>query len=696
MADDQKGYFPETSQEYENFIFDNHYPVNYTWEGVSPDDWSYTPGAKAGYSWTPNVPDKFADRRVQELSGLRDHPALTEGETTPTGLPKLSPEESSGTGQGPWVEPPIDLINGKKTVFGVPAPNLFSTLGRGLGSLANAMDPRNKPGQPAIDIFEHDQNRKMAAQKLGMEAEAHKENSAFRQMSNEVNQRKMDQLIKKDKEEGEQNNLLAELVGLKPNTPEHNQVMVKYIQAGGNPDYLSKLSGNKPVMEGLHDYGTTPEGLPISYHDRGPLAGQRTIPGPDGLPQAYTGKSIPKSGEIAKPTYAQALAIENLRKTLGREPTEEEKLKAVSEQKDMTEQRLPSYSNLKPTTQKSIDNLVEQVHAGEMGPSAAQRTMRTLGSNLNVAFADRYVEKYGSYPEMNLEANYNFFKNPANQKLFRQIKSTFDAMEEDKRLAKLVDNPAGTPINKLTGAAKIAFGNSQRVMLDMGNLMTVDETNRIMGGQGGAVEYFKELQKRMNPDLSVKQYMDMMDEARYYVATRWKAYAEGTPLAKNIDSWYGKIADERPFLDEKDKSRSKSFKENISRYKPIIGEMSKKYNVPPDLVEAVIGTESSGNPKAVSSKGAQGLMQLMPGTAKQYGVTDSFDQKQNIEGGTKYLSDLLKKYKGNETLALIEYNGGRLPKETLNYVQKIIKPGQAQINKDKTKIKISGRIYEVD
>jgi soluble lytic murein transglycosylase-like protein len=86
----------------------------------------------------------------------------------------------------------------------------------------------------------------------------------------------------------------------------------------------------------------------------------------------------------------------------------------------------------------------------------------------------------------------------------------------------------------------------------------------------------------------------------------------------------------------------------------------------------------------------------MPGTAKEVGVTDPFDPKQNIDGGTKYLAGLLKKYKGNETLALIAYNGGRLPKETLNYVQKIVKPGQAQINKDGTKIRISGQEYRVD
>jgi hypothetical protein len=83
-----------------------------------------------------------------------------------------------------------------------------------------------------------------------------------------------------------------------------------------------------------------------------------------------------------------------------------------------------------------------------------------------------------------------------------------------------------------------------------------------------------------------------------------------------------------------------------------------KYDVPVSLVNAVLHTESKGNPNALSPKGAQGLMQLMPATAKKYGVTDAFDPAQNIDAGTHLLSDLLKAYKGDTTKAIAAYNAG--------------------------------------
>ena len=85
---------------------------------------------------------------------------------------------------------------------------------------------------------------------------------------------------------------------------------------------------------------------------------------------------------------------------------------------------------------------------------------------------------------------------------------------------------------------------------------------------------------------------------------------------------------------------------------------SQQYNVPVSLLKAVAKVESNFNPKAVSRCGAQGVMQLMPGTAKGLGVSDSFDPEQNIMGGAKYLSQLLSKYNGNTQAALAAYNAG--------------------------------------
>ena len=107
-----------------------------------------------------------------------------------------------------------------------------------------------------------------------------------------------------------------------------------------------------------------------------------------------------------------------------------------------------------------------------------------------------------------------------------------------------------------------------------------------------------------------------------------------------------------------------------------------RYRVDPNLIRAVIRTESSFNRYALSSKGAQGLMQLMPGTAREMKVIDPFNPRQNIEGGTRYLRLLMDTFNGDLTLALAAYNAGptrvkkvnRIPRipETVKYVKRVL------------------------
>ncbi|KIX11735.1 lytic transglycosylase [Dethiosulfatarculus sandiegensis] len=111
----------------------------------------------------------------------------------------------------------------------------------------------------------------------------------------------------------------------------------------------------------------------------------------------------------------------------------------------------------------------------------------------------------------------------------------------------------------------------------------------------------------------------------------------------------------------------------------LIKKAANKHGLDPNLVKAVVATESDFNPACVSSAGAQGLMQLMPETAKDLGVENPFDPAQNIEGGARYLSWMLKRFDGNLNKALSAYNwgpsnveaGGKLPLETKNYLKKV-------------------------
>ncbi len=114
----------------------------------------------------------------------------------------------------------------------------------------------------------------------------------------------------------------------------------------------------------------------------------------------------------------------------------------------------------------------------------------------------------------------------------------------------------------------------------------------------------------------------------------------------------------------------------------LINRYSAQNGLSPNLVRAVIHQESDGNPKDTSNKGAMGLMQLMPEDVKEYGITNAYDEEQNIRVGTQILGKLVKQYQGNLPLALAAYNAGAgavakyngIPpySETQNYVHKIM------------------------
>jgi Transglycosylase SLT domain len=135
--------------------------------------------------------------------------------------------------------------------------------------------------------------------------------------------------------------------------------------------------------------------------------------------------------------------------------------------------------------------------------------------------------------------------------------------------------------------------------------------------------------------------------------------------------------------------RVRKASDRARQYEPFIQQASQTYGVDPALIRAVIRAESNFQNESTSPKGAMGLMQIMPGTAKDLGIRDAYDPQQNIMGGTRYLKGLLDRYSGDVPTALAAYNWGmgnverhpeKLPRETRAYIgriQQYLDEGQA-------------------
>jgi len=135
------------------------------------------------------------------------------------------------------------------------------------------------------------------------------------------------------------------------------------------------------------------------------------------------------------------------------------------------------------------------------------------------------------------------------------------------------------------------------------------------------------------------------------------------------------------------------------KFNPYIDQYARQYRIDKNLIKAVITAESCFRVKALSHAGAQGLMQLIPATAKRFGVKNSFKPKQNIRGGTKYLRFLMDRFKGDLKKVIASYNAGEgavdkykgIPpyKETMQYVKNVLKV--YYVLRPRQKVKKAGR-----
>lgn len=215
----------------------------------------------------------------------------------------------------------------------------------------------------------------------------------------------------------------------------------------------------------------------------------------------------------------------------------------------------------------------------------------------------------------------------------------------------------------------------------------------MLEGLDGVLERISSIQKRVDRIAQMQHKMQGDFQAKMQEASSPKSAAKAmdtsaiqetqrSDMARAMQALAQKAQTQKTASDMAAAGISTNKKYSAGAFDGIIQQSADRHNLPPALIKAVIRQESNFNPGAVSSQGASGLMQLMPGTANILKVKDVFNPEQNINGGSAYLKDMLVRYKGNLTKALAAYNAGPgnvdkyngVPDfpETQDYVRKVL------------------------
>ena len=212
-----------------------------------------------------------------------------------------------------------------------------------------------------------------------------------------------------------------------------------------------------------------------------------------------------------------------------------------------------------------VGKIAKNLIAGKTAPMEVRNTFGVPLHDLAIAKA---VEIDSNYNAIEADSNYKWYSSQTTQRLIRRTESIVSkdgAISEAIRLTKQLDQPAGTPINKLTGKIGIALGNSRRQVFELANDILAEEGGQIFGAMGGGVRFLELAQSLTSPNLSVEQYINAAKEMRYMIYTRQMTNVRGTPQQKVYEDAFEEIKTTRPFLTDKEKKAGKTKSGPLSR-----------------------------------------------------------------------------------------------------------------------------------
>jgi hypothetical protein len=199
-------------------------------------------------------------------------------------------------------------------------------------------------------------------------------------------------------------------------------------------------------------------------------------------------------------------------------------------------------------------------------------TLDDVTNSMGIPAKNRVMEEVikasPDYDFIQAQANRNWFKTPTTQRLIRRTESIVvpgGPIDEAMRFAKEVDNPAGTPINAVTGKLGVALGNSRRQLLDLVHGLNAEEIQQIMGAQGGGERFLEFTKQLSDPNQSVEQYINAAKEMRYLIVQRQVSNVRGTPEQKKWEGMADNLQVDLPYMRPEVLKQSQSDKQGFLR-----------------------------------------------------------------------------------------------------------------------------------